>query len=95
MSVGLMPCSIRVTTIKKPNQNQLSLNFDTHHGQDEQRAHEIKRARNILAYVDRIHECLNDMYEHLVDREYQDFSDELETAIEYLEHLRENADKKF
>jgi hypothetical protein len=35
------------------------------------------------------------MYEHLVDREYQDFSDELETAIEYLEHLRENADKKF
>ena len=56
---------------------------------------EIKRARDILVYVNHIHQCLNDVYEHLVDREYQDFQDEVETAIEYLEYLRDNGDKKF
>lgn len=82
-------------TTKKHNPNQLTLNFDTNSGQSEERAREVKRARNILVYVNRVHQCLNDVYEHLVDREYQDFKDEVEAAIEYLEYLRDNGDKKF
>jgi hypothetical protein len=59
------------------------------------RAKEIKRAKEIHTYVTLIHQCLDDVYEHLVDREYQDFKDEVETAIEFLEYLRDNGDKKF
>jgi len=93
-------------TIKKYNVKQLTLNFDVADNtatiiQDvvisstESREREVKRARDILVYVNRIHQCLNDVYEHLVDREYQYFQDEVEAAIEYLEYLRDNGDKKF
>lgn len=94
-------------TIKKYNVKQLTLNFDVADNtatiiQDvvvstntESREREVKRARDILVYVNRVHQCLNDVYEHLVDREYQDFQDEVEAAIEYLEYLRDNGDKKF
>lgn len=95
MSVGLMLCSIQVMSTKKHNAYQLAFNFDTNNPEAEARARELKRAREILVYVNRVHQCLNDVYEHLVDREYQDFQDEVETAIEYLEYLRDNGDKKF
>jgi len=93
-------------TIKKYNVKQLTLNFDVVDNtatiirdvvvsSTESREREVKRARDILVYVNRVHQCLNDVYEHLVDREYQDFQDEVEAAIEYLEYLRDNGDKKF
>lgn len=82
-------------TIKKHNPNQLTLNFEINETKSDVRAREVKRAREILVYINRVHQCLNDVYEHLVDREYQDFQDEVEAAIEYLEYLRDNGDKKF
>lgn len=94
-------------TVKKYNVKQLTLNLTVTNNtatiiQDvvvssstESREREVKRAKDILVYVNRVHQCLNDVYEHLVDREYQDFQDEVETAIEYLEYLRDNGDKKF
>jgi hypothetical protein len=93
-------------TIKKYNVKQLTLNLTVTNNtativqnvvvsSTESREREVKRARDILVYVNRVHQCLNDVYEHLVDREYQDFQDEVETAIEYLEYLRDNGDKKF
>lgn len=45
--------------------------------------------------MDRIHDCLDDVYEALVDREYQKFRDEVESAIEHLEHLLEKKDDLF
>lgn len=45
--------------------------------------------------MDRIHDCLDDIYEALVDREYQKFRDEVESAIEHLEHLLEKKDDLF
>jgi flagellar biosynthesis/type III secretory pathway M-ring protein FliF/YscJ len=82
-------------TTKKHNPNQLTLNFEINETKSDVRAREVKRAREILVYINRVHQCLNDVYEHLVDREYQDFQDEVEAAIEYLEYLRDNGDKKF
>jgi hypothetical protein len=95
-------------TTKKHNVKQLTLNFNAtdktegvvnasivNGSNTESRELEIKRARDILVYVNRIHQCIDDVYEHLVDREYQDFQDEVETAIEYLEYLRDNGNKKF
>jgi hypothetical protein len=79
----------------KKNPNQLILVFVTSVPESESRAREVKRAGDILAYTNRIHQCVNNIYEHLVDREYQDFKDEVDTAIEYLESLRDNGDKKF
>jgi len=64
-------------------------------GLSDVRAREVKRAREILVYINRVYQCLDNVYEHLVDREYQDFQDEVEAAIEYLEYLRDNGDKKF
>lgn len=94
-SVGLTQCLIIGTGIKKHRPRQFALNFDDPYGRDDEKTREIKRARNILVYIDRVHRCLNDVYENLVDREYQDFMDEVESAIEYLEYLRDNADKTF
>jgi len=82
-------------TIKKHNPSQLTLNFEINETKSDVRAREIKRAREILVYINRVHQCLNNVYEHLVDREYQDFQDEVEAAIEHLEYLRDNGDKKF
>ncbi len=45
--------------------------------------------------MDRIHDCLDDIYEALVDREYQKFRDEVESAIEHLENLLEKKDDLF
>jgi len=55
----------------------------------------IDRAKLIIVYMDRIHDCLDDIYEALVDREYQKFRDEVESAIEHLEHLLEKKDDLF
>ena len=55
----------------------------------------VERAKRILIYMDRIHDCLDDVYEALVDREYQKFRDEVESAIEHLEHLLEKKDDLF
>ena len=59
------------------------------------RDNDIYRAKLILVYMDRIHDCLDDIYEHLVDREYLKFKDEVESAIEHLEHLLEKKDELF
>lgn len=80
---------------KKHSDQQLILDFDAKKPKTESRTREEKRARNIVVYTNQIHECINGIYEHLVDREYQDFKDEVESAIEYLEYLRDNGDKKF
>lgn len=55
----------------------------------------VDRAKKILVYMDRIHDCLDNIYEALVDREYQVFKDEVESAIEHLEHLLENKNDLF
>ncbi len=55
----------------------------------------VERARRIVIYMDRIHDCLDNVYESLVDREYQVFKDEVESAIEHLEHLLEKRDELF
>jgi len=55
----------------------------------------IERAKLILVSMDRIHDCLDDVYEALVDREYQKFRDEVESAIEHLENLLEKKDDLF
>jgi hypothetical protein len=59
------------------------------------RDNDIRRAKLILVYMDRVHDCLDDIYEHLVDREYLRFKDEVESAIEHLEHLLEKKDELF
>jgi len=69
---------------------QLTIDF----GEPKENA-EAKRAKEILRYTNLIHTCVTNVYEHLVDREYQDFQDEVETAIEFLEYLRDNGDKRF
>lgn len=55
----------------------------------------VDRAKKILVYMDRVHDCLDNIYEALVDREYQVFKDEVESAIEHLEHLLENKNDLF
>jgi hypothetical protein len=45
--------------------------------------------------MDRIHTCLDDIYEYLVDREYLKFKDEVSSAIEHLETLLEKKDDLF
>lgn len=80
---------------KKHNSYQLVISFEINNIQSDERIREIKRAKNILIYVNQIHQCLDNIYEHLVDREYQDFKDEVEAAIEHLEYIRDNGDKKF
>ncbi len=83
---------------KKHNAHQLVLNFEIVHisiSESESRTREQKRARNIVIYTNQIHRCIDGIYEHLVDREYQDFKDEVESAIEYLEYLRDHGDKTF
>ncbi len=45
--------------------------------------------------MDRIHTCLDDIYEYLVDREYLKFKDEVASAIEHLETLLEKKDDLF
>ena len=55
----------------------------------------VERAKRILIYMDRIHDCLDNIYESLVYREYQNFKDEVESAIEHLEHLLEKKDELF
>jgi hypothetical protein len=55
----------------------------------------VERANRILVYMDRIHDCLDNVYESLVDREYQVFKDEVESAIEHLETLLEKRDELF
>lgn len=82
-------------TIKKYSSYQLTIDFNINKSLVDKRAEEIKRAKKILIYVNRVHECVNNVYEHLVDREYQDFKDEVETAIEHLEYIRDNGDKTF
>jgi hypothetical protein len=54
-----------------------------------------QRAKRILVYMDRVHDCLDDIYEYLVDKEYLKFKDEVESAIEHLEHLLEKKDELF
>jgi hypothetical protein len=81
--------------MKSSDPNQLTLNFKINETKSDVRAREVKRAREILVYINRVYRCLDNVYEHLVDREYQDFQDEVEAAIEYLEYLRDNGDKKF
>jgi hypothetical protein len=55
---------------------------------------EIARGRAILCYTSKIHECVDNIYEYLVDRQYRDFNDEIDAAIEFLQHLKEHRDKK-
>lgn len=59
------------------------------------RDNDIQRAKLITSYMDRIHDCLDEIYEYLVDREYLKFKDEVESAIEHLEHLLEKKDDLF
>lgn len=59
------------------------------------RGSSVERAKRILVYMDRIYDCLDNVYESLVDREYQIFKDEVESAIEHLEHLLEKRDELF
>ena len=54
-----------------------------------------QRAKLILVYMYRVHDCLDDIYEYLVDKEYLKFKDEVESAIEHLEHLLEKKDELF
>jgi|SanBayMetagenome_1026888.scaffolds.fasta_scaffold20826_3 hypothetical protein len=59
------------------------------------RENDIRRAKLIIIYMDRIHTCLDDIYEYLVDREYLKFKDEVASAIEHLETLLEKKDDLF
>ena len=59
------------------------------------RENDIRRAKLIIIYMDRIHTCLDDIYEYLVDREYLKFKDEVSSAIEHLETLLEKKDDLF
>jgi hypothetical protein len=59
------------------------------------RENDIRRAKLIIIYMDRIHTCLDDIYEYLVDREYLTFKDEVAAAIEHLETLLEKKDDLF
>jgi hypothetical protein len=59
------------------------------------RENDVRRAKLIIVYMDRIHTCLDDIYEHLVDREYLKFKDEVASAIEHLETLLEKKDDLF
>ncbi len=84
-------------TKSKINSTQLLLDFGRCPDDDKKKesfSKESKRAIIILNYVNKIHECLDNIYEYLVDRQYRDFKDEVEAAIEFLEHLKEHRDKK-
>jgi hypothetical protein len=59
------------------------------------RENDIRRAKLIIIYMERIHTCLDDVYEYLVDREYLKFKDEVASAIEHLETLLEKKDELF
>jgi hypothetical protein len=59
------------------------------------RENDIRRAKLIIIYMDRIHTCLDDIYEYLVDKEYSKFKDEVSSAIEHLETLLEKKDDLF
>jgi hypothetical protein len=59
------------------------------------RENDIRRAKLIIIYMERIHTCLDDIYEYLVDKEYLKFKDEVASAIEHLETLLEKKDELF
>jgi hypothetical protein len=59
------------------------------------RENDVRRAKLIIIYMERIHTCLDDIYEYLVDKEYLKFKDEVASAIEHLETLLEKKDELF